>query len=615
MPSYGGALYNLGSTLTVDHVVFSNNTTGQPTLAGEGGAILNNSGSLTVNDCLFIGNYSQNTTPYNGLGGAITNIGTLNVTGSTFVGNVANDGSAIYSLNGFTITGSTFTGNYAGFSGAVTFTSGTLTVKDSTFVANTTGFGPNDGTAIYNDGNPPSAPATLVITGSILDIPTTGAACVTTASPSDCPTNGENGNVIAAAASLNLAPLGYYGGPTETMLPLPDSVAHCVSSSSSFPGTDQRGFGRDISCGAGLVDAGSVQTNYVTVNTAADDPGTSKTTCGTACTLRDAINTALADGNGDINFAAGLSGTITLGAALPAINTSGSVNILGPGANQLAVSGANAYQVFNIAGGTVDIYGLTLGGKSTSSGAGINNTGGTLTRNKVAVSNSSATTNGGAIYNGGTLLASNSTFSGNNAANGSAIYNTGALKVSYSTVSGNTVTVNGGIYNASGAVLAIVNSTFANNMGGTGARISNSGALSIANSILDTSAECAGSGCPTSINGNVVGATHLAGLGLYGGPTPTVLPQSGSSAICGGSVVNTSLFVAADQRGFLNENTTYSGYSSTTPCVDSGAVQTNYTAVQFVVRHPTWQRPTRLDKRRRSSSPSRKMDKTLVECR
>jgi len=75
------------------------------------------------------------------------------------------------------------------------------------------------------------------------------------------------------------------------------------------------------------------------------------------------------------------------------------------------------------------------------------------------------------------------------------------------------------------------------------------------------------------------------------------------------------LFVAADQRGFLNENTTYSGYSSTTPCVDSGAVQTNYTAVQFVVRHPTWQRPTRLDKRRRSSSPSRKMDKTLVECR
>lgn len=588
MPSYGGAIYNVGSTLTVDHVVFSNNTTGQPTLAGEGGAILNNSGSLTVNDCLFIGNYSQNTTPYNGLGGAITNIGTLNINGSTFVGNMANDGSAIYSLSGLTITGSTFTGNYAGFSGAITFTSGTLNVKDSTFVANTTGFGPNDGTAIYNDGNPPASPATLVISGSILDIPTTGAACVTTATPSDCPTNGENSNVIAAASSLNLAPLGYYGGPTETMLPLPGSVAHCASSSSTFPGTDQRGFGPDISCGAGLVDAGSVQANYLTVNTAADDPGTSKTSCGTPCTLRDAINTALADNNGDINFAAGLSGsTITLGAALPTINTSGSLNIVGPGANQLSISGASAYQVFNIAEGTVNLSGLTLGGKTASSGGGINNTGGTLTLSKVVVSNSSATTNGGGINNGGTLLASDSTFSGNKAASGSAIYNTGALNMMYSTIAGNAVTGNGGIYNASGAAATIVNSTFANNTGGTGAGISNNGALSLTNSVLDASAECAGMGCPTaSVNGNVVAATHLSALGLYGGPTPTVLPQPGSSAICGGSVLYTPLFVAADQRGFLNENITYTGYSSTVPCVDAGAVQTNYTAVQFVGTPP-----------------------------
>jgi CSLREA domain-containing protein len=588
MPSYGGAIYNLGSALTVDHVVFSNNTTGQPSLAGEGGAILNNNGSLTVNDCLFIGNYAQNTTPYNGLGGAITNIGTLNINGTTFVGNMANDGSAIYSLNGLTLTGSTFTGNYAGFSGAITFTSGTLMVKDSTFVANTTGFGPNDGTAIYNDGNPAASPAALVMTNSIMDVPTTGAACVTTATPSDCPANGENGNVVALASDLKLAPLGYYGGPTETMLPLAGSVAHCASASSNFPGADQRGFGADFSCGAGLVDAGSVQANYLTVNVATDDPGSTKTTCGTACTLRDAINTALAENNGDINFASGLTGsTITLGAALPTINTSGSVNIVGPGANQLSISGASTYQVFNIAQGTVNLSGMTLGGKTASSGGGINNTGGTVTLSNVAVSNSTATGNGGGINNGGTLLASDSTFSGNKAASGSAIYNTGALKLTYSTVSGNTVTASGGIYNASGAVSTIVNSTFAGNTGGTGSGINNSGALSMTNSVLDATAECAGTGCPTaSVNGNVVGATHLAALGLYGGSTPTILPQPGSSAICGGSVVYTPFFVTADQRGFLNENVTYSGYSSTTPCVDAGAVQTNYTGVQFVGTPP-----------------------------
>ena len=82
--------------------------------------------------------------------------------------------------------------------------------------------------------------------------------------------------------------------------------------------------------------------------------------------MRDAIETALADGNGDIDFASGLGGTITLGGALPTINTAGSVNIVGPGANLLSVSGASAYPVLNIAGGTVDISGLTItGGKTT----------------------------------------------------------------------------------------------------------------------------------------------------------------------------------------------------------------------------------------------------------
>jgi hypothetical protein len=42
------------------------------------------------------------------------------------------------------------------------------------------------------------------------------------------------------------------------------------------------------------------------------------------------------------------------------------------------------------------------------------------------------------------------------------------------------------------------------------------------------------------------------------------------------------VFVTTDQRGFANENTTYTGYSATAPCVDAGAVQTNYTSAQFV---------------------------------
>jgi CSLREA domain-containing protein len=394
--------------------------------------------------------------------------------------------------------------------------------------------------------------------------------------------NGQNGNVVATLANLKLASLGYYGGPTPTMPPLPGSAAHCASSSSNFPGADQRGFGMDISCGAGLADAGSVQANYLTVNTAADDAGSTITTCGATCTLRDAINTALADGNGDIDFASGLSGTITLGGSLPAISTTGSVDIVGPGANLLSVSGALTYPILNIAAGTVDISGLTItGGKTTASGGGIDNTGGTLTLSNSVVNSNSATSNGGAINNGGSMLVSNSTFAANKAASGSAIYNTGALTMTYSTVAGNTASASGGIYNASGATLKAANSTFAGNTG-TGSGIYNSGALAVTNSILDATTECSGTGCPATGNGNVVGATKLAALGSYGGATLTVLPQPGSSAICGGSAVLIPLLVNTDQRGFANENTTYTGYSATAPCVDAGAVQTNYTSAQFV---------------------------------
>jgi hypothetical protein len=575
LPSYAGAIYNLASTLTVDHVVFANNTTGQPTLPGEGGGILNNEGNVTVNDCTFIGNSTQ----YNGLGGAITSIGTLTIQGSSFIDNTASAGSAVYSLSGLSISDSTFTGNYASEDGAVTFTSGTMTVKNSTFVGNTDPIGPNVGTDINNDGYP----GTLLVYNSLFGNP---SGCVTTSTPSDCPVNGVNGNIVEPASSLKLAALGYYGGPTETMLPLPGSPAHCAGATSNFPGVDQRGFGADVACGAGLVDAGSVQTSYFAVTTASDDAGSPATSCGATCTFRDAVTAALADGNGDITFASGLS-TITLGAALPAIDIPGSIDIMGPGANLLSVSGNNTYPVFNIEEGTLDIAGLAIAnGKAASGGGAVNNTGGVVTLSDVFLNNNSAGGNGGAVANAGALLVSDSTFSGNKAASGSAIYNTGAVIASYSTFAGNTAASAGGIYNAGGATFTAVNSTFAGNSGAAAPGIDNAGALMLANSILDSAAECAGTACPASGHGNAIGATHLASLANYGGQTPTVLPQPGSSAICAGSAALIPLFTVADQRGFPNDNITYAGYSSTAPCVDAGAVQTSYTSVQFVGTQP-----------------------------
>ncbi len=64
-----------------------------------------------------------------------------------------------------------------------------------------------------------------------------------------------------------------------------------------------------------------------------------------------------------------------------------------------------------------------------------------------------------------------------------------------------------------------------------------------------------------------------------------MLPQPGSAAICGGIAANIPAGVTTDQRGYPIKNTTYPGYSSSTPCVDSGAVQTNY-VLAFTTQPP-----------------------------
>ena len=581
-PGWGGAFYlAAGATLNLQNDVVANSTT----TGGGGGAILTE-GNLNISGTTFSGN----TVPTGDGGAAIFNIGVLMVTGSTFSYNIAvNEGSVILNygygpIGTATISDSTFVNNSVppgGGGGAIYNEPGaTLTVRDSTFAGNM----PSTGGSIANGG-------TMTLSNNIIAEPTsTSYQCTASALPaSQCPANPSspdaNGNFDEVASNLNLLPLGYYGGITQTMLPQVGSALICGGTtagaktvSGSALTADERGFALDPSCGTGQVDAGAVQASYLTVTTTGDAGNGS---CGATCTLRDAITAANAAGHGDIKFANGVTGTITIGSQLPVI--SGVADIIGPGATALTVSGNNVYPIFGVTSGTLDISGLSIAnGKSASNGGAIANTSGLVTLSNAVLSGNSATSDGGAIYSGGTVLAIDSTFWGNKAALGSAIYNTGAVSMEYSTVSGNAASSGGGTYNNSGAGLTLVNTTLAGNTGGTGAGIDNLGSLTMTNSILDAGAACAGSGCPTSINGNVVGATHLSALGYYGGQTPTVLPQPGSSAICGGSDALIPADAIADQRGFANENITYTGYSATAPCADAGAVQTNYTSAQFV---------------------------------
>jgi hypothetical protein len=321
--------------------------------------------------------------------------------------------------------------------------------------------------------------------------------------------------------------------------------------------------------------------------------------------LRTAITDANANPGSTINFS--VTGTITLLSALPAITAN--MTITGPGAASLTVSGNNSSTVgtiFTITNGvTASISGLTIAnGVGSTNGGGIHNDG-ALSLTNCDISNNSATDWGAGIYSSGTLTVSNTTVSGNTALAGGGIYvDGGTATVTSSTVSGNSAQPGqgGGMFIATGTTVTVTNSTFSGNSAKSdGGGIENGGTLTLTNDTIygNSSTTTGGIGVPakptlantivagntgstgdidgpyTDDGGNVVtpaNPINLAPLGNYGGPTQTMLPAPNSPAICAG----TANSLTTDQRGF----TIGSGYC-TSGKIDSGAVQTKYTSIQF----------------------------------
>jgi hypothetical protein len=189
--------------------------------------------------------------------------------------------------------------------------------------------------------------------------------------------------------------------------------------------------------------------------------------------LRAAI--AVAQSGDQIVFDTGLKGqAISLTSGLLAITQS--LDIEGPGADKLAVSGNHASRIFAISGGvTVIIAGLTITDGmvvGNDGGGGILNMGSTLTLANDVLSNNQVgsdpggTAQGGAIGNvaGANLTLSNSLFShnqakgssGGGAANGGAIVNSASrLTVSHSTFMGNQALGGDGGGNVQGGAILI----------------------------------------------------------------------------------------------------------------------------------------------------------------
>ena len=557
---------------------------GNSSSAGGG---LSNLGNVTITGCTFTSNVGAG-------GGAIFSGGgsSLSVSNSTFSGNssVGGPGGAILSLAPLPIYYSTFTENSAGSSaGGAIFNISSLSVSNSTFTGNTAA----DGGAIYN-----AAPGSITANSSILS-GDTGGEC--TGTGTGCPPNGSNGNVVGVAA--NLAPLGWYGGMTQTMIPLPTSAAICAGTSSASS-LDQRGFASG-NVTTECVDAGAVQTNYLIVSTLTDLSGTPANcpiSVGSTCSLRDAVSLAGTSPytlGTDIAFASGLTGTIDLST----VNTSltqitGDLNLMGPGASSLTISGGSSSSV-----GTIFVVGstgqMTISGVALANGRAVNGgngggmyNSGSLVLSNAVISASTAPYYGDGIYqNNGSLYVANTTFSNNfgGTAGGGICVNGGAVSVMNSTFYDNLA---GAIFQSRGTVM-VNNSTFTGNVEqfAGGAIDQNGGLATVVNSILsnNTAADNPGSECYGGVvctngsNGNVVGVdASLAALGYHGGPVPTLIPLPGSVAICAGSP-SLDAGVSADQRGFARLNTTYPEHTvGNPPCADAGAVQTNYQSVQFL---------------------------------
>jgi len=278
--NYASGLYNRGTVNLTDCTVsggasqangggVSNSGTanltgckisGSSAVIARGGGVYNShTGNLTLTDCTVSGNSAFN-------GGGVFNAGTANLTGCTVSGssaatgaggfaNLRNSGGGVYnrgtaSLTNCTISGNSATGSH-GFGGGVYNygPTGNLTLTACTISGNSAPFGGG----LYNPGGDYGGTADLTdmivagntsssgpndIGGSVSD----GIHNLVGAGGSGGLANGVDGNIVLTSLTdLGLAPLGNYGGPTQTIALLPGSPALGAGISVSGVTTDQRG--------------------------------------------------------------------------------------------------------------------------------------------------------------------------------------------------------------------------------------------------------------------------------------------------------------------------------------------------------------------------------------
>jgi hypothetical protein len=534
------------TTVGLRRLTLVNGTAGNAVGAGLGGAIYN-LGTLSLTNC---------TLALNGVfsvGGAIFNdIGALTLTGCTLDSNSAHSGGAIYNAGGTsTLNECTLTENFAntsgfgGSGGAIYVAGGSVFINQCTIAGNASqnyyvggqGGGVENGTGNSNS----LAVFNSIVTGNNADTaPNIGGPYTV------------NGTNLLSGDPL-LLPLGYYGGPTQTMPPRTNSPAlnggsdfvsapgslFPIATVSLFP-DDQRGLPRWFGA---HVDIGAVelQSPLIVSNAADAGPGS----------LRQAVSDADPSGS-SISFASNLSGqTILLTSGEVPLTNSTVIDASAlPGGVTLSAGGSS--RIFNIGSGpSVVLRGLTLTQGSAPGGDGgavYSAAGSTLQISRCTLLANSAL-EGGAVLNDGALQIDDCTFTDNSASYGGALQCRALTSLIQCTMAGNYATYGGGVFSKS-STLTINNSIIADNTpAGAGHDLySQLAALVCTNanlvpSVFEDRPTAADLG-PAPLTAEPL----LAALGSYGGPTQTMPPLTNSPAIDAGGDSTTNAF-STDQRG------------------------------------------------------------------
>jgi hypothetical protein len=530
---FGGAIYSANGNLVV-----RDSFIGESVAAVEGGGILSLNGALTLENSTVIGSRTE--------------------TDGTSGGGVAVEGgSGTATIDNSTIAGNRTADGYSGLGGGVYIDGAVVSLK-STIVANNRS---SEGSDVFRSDGTLNSTASLIY---------------------EAPANGINGtdtgNIIGEDPELGS--LSTYQGLTPFHPLSPTSPA--IDQGITTIDHDQRQTARPVDdpgvannpdvTGADGTDIGAfeLQSPGTQTVTNLDDSGPGS--------LRAAVIASNDDASAnDIVFQSGLTGTIPI--TTGRMNIQHPVDIEGPGANVLAVSGGGSHAIFASEPGTGDvtIAGLTLSDAApqTFGPGAINQQNGDLTLRGVEMTGNQAApySQGGAVATvNGDLTVDSSTISGSTADAGGGIYFTGAqLTVQASTITGNSAVdgPGGGVYfNGSGAMVAdsTIAANYAYDDGAGFYREGTAGPASLENTIVsgntaggpdpDVSGDLSaafslfqvpgalGTVTETVPGSNITGVDpQLGALAMNGGTTRTMAPAETSPAVDKGASID------PDQRG------------------------------------------------------------------